>query len=394
MSFEPQRFFIGLSDFFTVLLPGAVLAYAARLGLAGELAVAGIPAEGTEGLMVLLFASYVLGHFVFLVGAWLDVPYDWLRRRTLDAQIARLARRGVLLRWPVRAMSRLVFGRERGLAVGLAVRLKEHALAPLDAKDTMNAYQWCKIELASRSPENLAAVQRFEADSKFFRSFAVVLPVLAVLPIPGIPAWGRVALLALLVPTLWRYMEQRHKATNQAYWSVIALAARNGVTLPPTARPHRYTHAGGVVFREFGGQVQYLLVRASDDPALLVLPKGHIEPGEHPRQTAVREVHEETGVWAEVLEELRPLEFEVRGTGVVAAMFLMEAVAYGVRADADRGHAWLTREAALGDSHRIPAQTRALLEGLPEGLPTSAARSRRAARPKPARASTIPPDAR
>ena len=37
---------------------------------------------------------------------------------------------------------------------------------------------------------------------------------------------GRLA--ALLVLALWRYMEQRFKATNQAYWSVITLTAKDG----------------------------------------------------------------------------------------------------------------------------------------------------------------------
>jgi hypothetical protein len=52
--------------------------------------------------------------------------------------------------------------------------------------------------------------------------------------------------LGLLLLALWRYMEQRFKATNQAYWSVIALTARDGkVTLdksaPAASDP---THAG------------------------------------------------------------------------------------------------------------------------------------------------------
>lgn len=52
----------------------------------------------------------------------------------------------------------------------------------------------------------------------------------------------------------------------------------------------RYQAAGGVVVR--GGQMLLL-----DRPARgeIRLPKGHVEPGESPRETALREVREEAG---------------------------------------------------------------------------------------------------
>lgn len=80
--------------------------------------------------------------------------------------------------WPIRAFVWLVFNRERNPAVNRAVQIKESALAPLQAKDAINAFQWCKALLNVESPQNLAVVQRFEADSKFFRCFTVVLLIL------------------------------------------------------------------------------------------------------------------------------------------------------------------------------------------------------------------------
>ncbi len=60
--------------------------------------------------------------------------------------------------------------------------------------------------------------------------------------------------------------------------------------------------AGGVVLRRVGDELEVLLVRYhSGDWAF---PKGHIEAGETPRQTAVREVQEETGVQAHILAAL------------------------------------------------------------------------------------------
>ena len=143
-------------------------------------------------------------------------------------------------------------------------------MAPLQAKDAINTFQWCKALLNAESPASLAVVQRFEADSKFFRCFTVVLLLLLIAwpwqhqwPLVGIPV-----VLVLLLLALWRYMEQRYKATNQAYWSVITLTAKDGkVALDKTAtEAGSPTHAGGVVFRTVAAKAEYLLVEATNDP--------------------------------------------------------------------------------------------------------------------------------
>ena len=75
MNFEPQKFFIGIIDLFSMLLPGAVIAYLAKQsGIVATM----IPLEigpGAEGWLAFFFASYLIGHLVFLAGAKLD---DWL----------------------------------------------------------------------------------------------------------------------------------------------------------------------------------------------------------------------------------------------------------------------------------------------------------------------------
>src|SRR5476651_1741119 len=62
----------------------------------------------------------------------------------------------------------------------------------------------------------------------------------------------------------------------------------------------RETTSGGVVFRRHGkkGDVQILLMQ--DAKNRWTIPKGHVEPGEEPRQTAEREIREKTG-----LQEMR-----------------------------------------------------------------------------------------
>jgi ADP-ribose pyrophosphatase YjhB (NUDIX family) len=54
--------------------------------------------------------------------------------------------------------------------------------------------------------------------------------------------------------------------------------------------------AGGVIFRHHpkDGQLQILLVQDAKDR--WTIPKGHLEPGETAKETAEREIHEETGL--------------------------------------------------------------------------------------------------
>jgi ADP-ribose pyrophosphatase YjhB (NUDIX family) len=176
-------------------------------------------------------------------------------------------------------------------------------------------------------------------------------------PLAGIP----VALVLLLL-ALWRYMEQRYKATNQAYWSVITLTAQGGkVTLDkPAPVASGATHAGGVVFRTKRGKTQYLLVEATNDPKQWVLPKGHVEEDESHRETAVREVHEETGVWARIVHDLCDVAWPVDGNVVTTRFFLMQAVGRGQRKDKTRRHEWLALSEAVARGSYT--ETRNLLE--------------------------------
>ncbi len=67
--------------------------------------------------------------------------------------------------------------------------------------------------------------------------------------------------------------------------------------------------AGGVVIRD--GQVITIVPvkRAADGRRVLGLPKGHLDGDETPEEAARREVAEETGVDAELLEPLGDVEY-------------------------------------------------------------------------------------
>jgi 8-oxo-dGTP pyrophosphatase MutT (NUDIX family) len=82
----------------------------------------------------------------------------------------------------------------------------------------------------------------------------------------------------------------------------------------PRLRTVRETSAGGLVVDGLGGPPDKLcaaLIGRTDRRGRLLwsLPKGHIERGETAEMTAMREVHEETGVRSTVLAELGSIDY-------------------------------------------------------------------------------------
>ncbi len=93
--------------------------------------------------------------------------------------------------------------------------------------------------------------------------------------------------------------------------------------------------AGGVVLRKMRGRWFLAVIephmerpkkptkgRSKALTALVALPKGAIDPGEKPEQTALREVSEETGVRAELVAKLADIKYYyVRNWGDNARVF-------------------------------------------------------------------------
>lgn len=92
----------------------------------------------------------------------------------------------------------------------------------------------------------------------------------------------------------------------------------------------RETTAGGIVFRRSDkGEVEVLLTQDAKDR--WTIAKGHIEPGETPRQTAEREIQEETGLkQMKVLNHLGKTQFRYRRQNSLILMtmhiFLVKAL--------------------------------------------------------------------
>lgn len=136
MNFEPQKFFIGLVDFFSILLPGALLSYAVKDNIGSQVLDHSFKTMGDPEAWIIFFSSYLLGHYIFLVGSWLDEFYDVARRNTQTQRLKELARwRKLRPKWQ-RFLLWLVFKREKDQAVDRVSALKRSYLTcvgdPLD----------------------------------------------------------------------------------------------------------------------------------------------------------------------------------------------------------------------------------------------------------------------
>jgi len=68
--------------------------------------------------------------------------------------------------------------------------------------------------------------------------------------------------------------------------------------------------AGGVLVKRIQGRPHVAAIRPQGKPeGVWALPKGNLDPGESPAETAVREVWEETGVHGRLVEKLGDVKY-------------------------------------------------------------------------------------
>lgn len=195
---KPSEFYIGILDFFAILLPGAIATaiLAPRYSdfIVGTLIV---PLTNDASKWVaFLICAYFAGHLIFLLGSYIDYLYNILRERLNP------------------------YGNES--AYQCATRIRDSLMDECE-RMTLNTFQWSRSVLISICPMAAEDVHRLEADSKFFRSLLVVCTLASVaFFVRGHWIEGSVAL-ALVAPCFARYYERRLKSTTQAYIHIVTL---------------------------------------------------------------------------------------------------------------------------------------------------------------------------
>jgi hypothetical protein len=199
---KPGDFYIGVLEFFAVLLPGSVLlGYLVNQPFFGS-AIALFPlATETEQYAAFLLGAYALGHIVFLLASYLDeIAYRPLRKK--------------------------IWADKPGDAYDLAGELRRRHVGG-DQRLPMNTFKWCQAYLLQNAPTAAAEVRRYEADSKFFRSMTFLLLLLAgLLALQDDVIWAAISLL-LSIACFGRYAEQRYKSTDAAYRHILILCTPN-----------------------------------------------------------------------------------------------------------------------------------------------------------------------
>ena len=88
----------------------------------------------------------------------------------------------------------------------------------------------------------------------------------------------------------------------------------------------KLTHAGGVVVRLDKDEPNYLIITARNNPDHKILPKGHIEAGETPADTALREIKEEAGIEGEIISLINSIEISVNDESFKIKFYLIKYI--------------------------------------------------------------------
>ena len=103
--------------------------------------------------------------------------------------------------------------------------------------------------------------------------------------------------------------------------------------------------AGVIAIRTDGPVPEFLVVTAKKNPSHWIFPKGHIETGETPEQTALRELREEAGVEGELLARVGDVQLSFAGEDIEVIYYSVRATGE-VRAQEGRELQWLPYDAA------------------------------------------------
>jgi hypothetical protein len=235
---KPTDFFVGVTELFSVILPGTCIAYVCLLlerAADPPADILGLRhlSDKNEGYLVFAVVSYLLGSVLDMLGAlFLDNLYDltiahWKRSHPMSVT-------EWLLHCPERFWKELVqlwrstFRSRKGGPVRLEDELLVSArrLAGPAMPKGDKVYQWCRSVIALQNPSAFSEIERLQANSKFFRGIVMVSLISGLVSLrfhQPFGVRGGVVCLAVAVLSFVRFSDLRWKAVQQAYRFFIAL---------------------------------------------------------------------------------------------------------------------------------------------------------------------------
>lgn len=197
MDYKPADFFVGVMDFFTILLPGALLTFVLR-DVGTPVFGAALPALNTaaEKWIAFIVSSYILGHLLHHLGSVLDYFYDWL----------------YVKKW-----------RRRHGKEDLLVKSQELMANQLGWVRMPSVFSWAASFVRANNDTAAGELERSGADSKFFRSLTIVLLAGGAIMWSRVGWYGALACFALMLVSFWRFCDRRWQTSQLTYEYFIML---------------------------------------------------------------------------------------------------------------------------------------------------------------------------
>jgi mannose-6-phosphate isomerase-like protein (cupin superfamily) len=223
MNLKPQYFFIGVVDFFSVLLPGGLITYF-LLGMFytnifGPQKMFIAPTDAAVKWIIFLLVTYILGNIIFMLASFLDFTYNnFLRKKLFQSQFDLSYKSAHSIHGSYLNVDAELIKLVEKQQLSLAQYKK---LLGDPKREIFNTFKWAQHFLLFKSPEALADIKRIEADSKFFRSLVITFLIIAIMLLKSgdfiIPS----IFIVLSILCYYRYGDLRFKATEKAYEMII-----------------------------------------------------------------------------------------------------------------------------------------------------------------------------
>ena len=212
---KPAEFFLGVLDFFSILLPGMI---AVCLGL-WQWGKAALKPE-TPFLAAIGVAGYVVGHLLNALSSVFDpLVFDKLYRPEDDPPTqCPLLQAGAASWWiNLRHENHGLYSHAKAALRGV----------PGGGRKGMpGVYQQARAWLRVHSSEAMNELLRYEADSKLFRSLVLVLLMLLAVGWQAMakqPVWILAMTIGAVPLSLWRYCDLRQKGIRACYLYFLQL---------------------------------------------------------------------------------------------------------------------------------------------------------------------------